>query len=102
MVNSKRELQDILKEHELELAELGVRRYALFGSFLHDTAVEDSDVDLLVEFNPGAKTFLNFSNLVFWLEELLERSVEVVTVESLSPHIGPYILREIEYVVVDN
>lgn len=98
MVNTKRELQRILKQHEAELAGFGVRRYGLFGSFLHGTVTRDSDVDLLVEFEPEEKTFLNFSNLIFRLEELLGRPVEVVTVESLSPHIGPHILREVEYI----
>ena len=60
----------------------------------------ESDVDLLVEFEPNKKTFTNFSNLVFFLEDLLGQRVEIVTVESLSPYIGPYILREVEYVTI--
>lgn len=101
MVYTKQDVLEILDRHEEELANLGVRKYALFGSFLHDTVSAESDVDLLVEFDPDAKTFLNFTNLVFLLEDLLGRSVEVVTVESLSSHIGPHILRQVEYVSVD-
>lgn len=79
---------------------IGVRRYGLFGSFRHDRASERSDVDLLVEFEPGRKNFVNFSNLIFLLEDIFERPVEVITVEGLSPYIGPRILSEVEYVAV--
>ena len=57
-----------------------------------------SDVDLLVEFEEGQKTFDNFIQLSFWLEEMLKRRVELVTVDSLSPYLRPYITQEVEYV----
>jgi predicted nucleotidyltransferase len=40
-------------------------------------------------------------NLAFFLEDLLGRKVDLVTPESLSPHIGPKILAEVEYGVID-
>ncbi|MEL7329393.1 MAG: nucleotidyltransferase, partial [Cyanobacteria bacterium J06559_1] len=43
-------------------------------------------------------TFDNYMNLAFRLEDLFGRDVDLVTVESLSPHIGPHILAEVEYV----
>lgn len=82
------------------LRSLGVSRLGLFGSFVRDEARADSDVDVLVEFAPGQKTFDHFIQLSFLLEELLGRRVELITPESLSPHIGPYILKEVEYVSV--
>ncbi len=57
-----------------------------------------SDVDIYVEFAPDAHTFDNFMEPSFFLEELLGRRVELVTPESLSPHIGPHILKEVERV----
>ena len=36
--------------------------------------------------------------LAFLLEDLFGRRVDLVTTEALSPHIGPHILREVEYV----
>ncbi len=53
---------------------------------------------MLVEFAPGRKTFDNFMQLAFYLEELFGRKVELLTPESLSPYLGPRILREVEYV----
>jgi predicted nucleotidyltransferase len=100
MVTSREDVLDILQQHEQELRALGVDRYGLFGSFLHGKITPESDVDLLIEFKPGQKTFTNFSRLALLLEELLERPVEAVTSESLSPYIGPRILDEVEYVSV--
>jgi hypothetical protein len=70
----------------------------LFGSFRRDQQHGDSDVDLLVEFEPGAKTFDRYMDLAQLLEDLLGRRVELVTPEALSPYIGPHILQEVEYV----
>ncbi len=63
---------------------------------------EESDVDLLVEFEPGNKSFDNFIHLAYFLEDELGRRVELVTPESLSPYFGPLILREVEYASVSN
>jgi predicted nucleotidyltransferase len=88
----------IINEHQETLRSFGVRRCGLFGSFLRDEISPTSDVDLLVEFEPDQKTFLNFFNLNFFLEKVLGRKVELVTPESLSPYVGPFILSEVEYV----
>jgi predicted nucleotidyltransferase len=100
MVSTKADVLEVLEKNKVKLNTLGVRRFSLFGSFLYDQATAESDVDLLVEFEPGEKTFTNFSNLIFFLEELLGRRVEIVTIEGLSPYIGPHILREVEHVTI--
>ena len=97
-VKSKLEVLQTIDEHWETLQSFGVRRCGLFGSFLRDDIGPDSDVDLLVEFEPDQKTFLNFVNLGFFLEQVLGRKVELVTPESLSPYAGPDILSEVEYV----
>jgi len=84
---------------EREIRALGVQRLALFGSVLRDEARPDSDVDLLVQFSPGAKTFDRFLALSDLLEERLGRRVELVTTEALSPFIGPRILAEAQDVL---
>ena len=102
MVSTKAEVLRRLEENRTRLSEFGVRRISLFGSFLYNQATDESDIDLLVEFRMDQKTFTNFSNLVYFLETLLGRRVEIVTTESLSPYIGPYILREAEHVTTDS
>ncbi len=96
---TRREAIDRLLAIEANIRALGVRRLALFGSVVRDEARPDSDVDFLVEFIPGQKTFDRFMALADLLEAALERRVELVTTEALSPYIGPHILAEAADVV---
>jgi predicted nucleotidyltransferase len=77
-----------------DIRSLGVRRFALFGAVVRDEARADSDVDILVEFDPRRKTFDTFLMLADLLESLLDHPVELVTTEALSPYIAPHILAE--------
>jgi uncharacterized protein len=83
-----------LRSVEAEIRALGVRRLALFGSVLRNEARPDSDVDVLVEFDQARKNFDNFLALADLLQGVLERRVEIVTTEALSPFLGPHILAE--------
>lgn len=97
-VENKEEIAERLREARSQISPLGVRSIGLFGSFATEKQTPASDVDLLVDFEPDQHTFDNFMNLSFLLESLLGRRVELVTPESLSPHIGPHILREVKHV----
>lgn len=99
-VESKAEAMERLRSARERLASLGVRGLGLFGSLLTGQHTATSDVDILVEFEPDRHTFDCFMDLSFFLEDLLGRRVELVTLESLSPHIGPHILREVERVQI--
>ena len=96
---TKADILRIINEQQERIRSFGVRRCGLFGSFRHDEISPTSDVDLFVEFEPDQKTFLNYVNLSFFLEEILGRKVELVTPESLSPYLASDILNEVEYVV---
>ena len=97
-VANKSDVVARLREHQSSMPEFGVRKIGIFGSFARDKATPNSDVDVLVEFEPDRKTFDNFMNLCFFLEDILQRRVELVTTSSLSPHVGPRILASVEYV----
>jgi len=99
-VKDKREIFALLAENEPQLRRLGVRRCGLFGSFARDEQNEQSDVDILVDFEEGRKTFDNFMEVAFLLEDVFGRKVDLLTPESLSPYIGPHILREVRYEMV--
>ena len=99
-VNTKDAIVKRILEVRERLALLGVRSIGLFGSFVRGEQTSLSDVDMLVEFIPEKHTFDNFMEVAFLLEELLGRKVEVVTLEALSPYIGPHILREVERVPI--
>jgi uncharacterized protein len=83
-----------LRASEADIRALGVERLALFGSVLRNQAGPDSDVDLLVQFMPRAKTFDRFLELADLLEDRLGHRVELVTREALSPFLGPRIIAE--------
>lgn len=100
-VQTKAHVLTLLHDHQHQIKQFGVKRLGLFGSFVRHQQDTESDVDVLVEFEPERKTFDAFMQLAFFLEDLFERRVELVTPESLSPYIGPHILKEIEYVDFD-
>jgi uncharacterized protein len=99
-IETKQDVMKILHQNQVRLKALGVNRIGLFGSFVRGEQHHDSDIDLLVEFEAGQKTFDAFMHLSFLLEEILQRRIELVTMESLSPHIGPHILKEVEYAAI--
>lgn len=102
-VQTKAQVIKLLQTHQQEIQDLGVTQFGLFGSFARNKNIQtQSDIDVIVTFSQNQKTFDNFMQLSFLLEELFERKVDLVTPESLSPHIGPHILNEVEYVSFDS
>ena len=73
-------------------ASRGARNVRVFGSVARDEANADSDIDLLVEMEPG-RTALDLSELIFDLQDALGRRVDVVEIRRPSPH-AEQILRE--------
>ena len=85
-----------LREHMEELRKFGVKRIGLFGSYARDEQDEESDVDLVVEFEEGEATLDNFLGLVEYLEVLLGRRVDLITVEGLRHIRIAHVREEIE------
>ena len=71
----------------------GVKRASLFGSLARGEDREDSDIDILVEFEAG-KSLLDLAGLKIELEELLGRRVDLLTFNSLHPLLKDKILKE--------
>ncbi len=89
---------EILKNHEAMIKQrYGVKKIGIFGSFARGEEKEVSDIDVLVDFNEGAKTFDHFMELKFFLEDLFGRKVDLVTVTALRPQLKEGILREVTY-----
>ena len=99
-VQNKLSLIRLIISNKDKIRAYGVNRLGIFGSFVRNDAKESSDVDFYIEFIPDQKTFDNFMELGFFLEEITGRKIELVTPQSLSPYIGPHILKEIEYVPI--
>ncbi|MBI3091388.1 MAG: nucleotidyltransferase family protein [Candidatus Tectomicrobia bacterium] len=73
-----------------------VRRLALFGSVLREDFRPDSDVDMLVEFEPQTRVGLRFFAIERELSEILGRKVDLNTPGFLSPYFRDEILEEAE------
>ena len=76
----------VLRRHDVVHA-------AVFGSFARGIPEEDSDLDILVEFE-GEKSLLDLVALQLELEDMLAREVDVVTYRALHPRIKERVLRE--------
>ena len=77
-----------------------IRRLALFGSVLRDDFRPDSDVDVLVEFEPGAQVgLITLAGIEIELSRLLGRKAEMHTVKGLNPHFRDDVLdsAEVQY-----
>jgi len=98
-VQNKDEVIKQLQAHTKDIERFGIEKFGIFGSFVRNESITDeSDVDILISFKPGCKTFDNFMGLSFYLEDLFDLSVDLITVESLSPYVGSKIITEVEYV----
>jgi len=95
---TKEDIISLIQESKTKLGSLGVKSIGLFGSFVRGESSSQSDIDILIEFDSDGMTYDNFIDTCFFLEELLSHKVEVVTADSISPYIKPYIMKEVEYV----
>ncbi len=91
---NKEEIFKILKQHKEKLKKRHVLRIGIFGSVLRGDNTNESDVDFIVEFEDGKKNYDNFIELAFLLERLLQRKVDLLTIEALSPYMKPKVLKE--------
>lgn len=98
-MTTKEIILQTLRSNKPQLSKLGIRNVGLFGSYLHDEQSRKSDIDLLVDFEPGAENFDNLMAAYDLLEGIFKNEkVEVVTKNGLSRYIGPKILSEVHYV----
>ena len=98
MINSKHDIVNIIKSNQHKLLAFGATRIGLFGSYAKNTADDESDIDIFIEFEKGKKNFKNYTGAYLFLRELLQKDIDFITPESLSPYIGPHILKDLEYV----
>ena len=85
---------ELLARHKGELArQFGVTRLALFGSLARDAGRDDSDMDILVDFD-GPATSVRYFGVQFYLEDIFGRPVDLVTEKALRPELRPRIERE--------
>jgi hypothetical protein len=96
---TKENIIAILKSHKSELSKYGVSAIGLFGSYLRHEQSTNSDIDLLIDFDPDKENFDNYMAVYDLFEELFKNEkIEIVTKNGLSKYIGPKILNDVMYV----
>jgi hypothetical protein len=86
-----------LAEHRERIRSLGVRRIGIFGSFARGEEREESDIDILIEFKEGGRSFDTYMDIKFFLEDLFGRRVDLVDRDAIKPALAPHILRSVRY-----
>jgi uncharacterized protein len=98
-MTSRQNILNLLKINKPKLSIFGIRNVGLFGSYIREEQSNDSDIDLLIEFEPEKENFDNFMAVYDFFEEIFKnQKIEIVTKNGLSPYIGPKILNEVQYV----
>jgi len=98
-MKSLEEVKDILARNKGALRErFKVKELGLFGSFVKGRQRKRSDIDILVVFEEGYKTFDNYMDLKFFLEGILDAKVDLVLKNTLREEIKEHVLSEAIYV----
>ena len=96
-MDAKDEREKIIGQIQDYFAGTEVCRVSLFGSFARNEFDSTSDVDLLMEVDEPIG-YLKIIEYKLALEESLDRKVDLLTPEGISPKIRPYILKELKLI----
>ena len=94
---TKKAVLTILKGHLKEIELFGVKKIGVFGSFARSSQNKRSDIDIIVEFKKGMKTFDNYMDLKFFLEKLFQKKIDLVIKDALKPQIKRVVLSDAIY-----
>ena len=86
-----------LAEDRERIRSPGIRRIGVFGSFARGEEREESDIDILIEFEEGGRSFDTYMGLKFFLEDLFGRRVDLVDRDAIKPALAPHILWSVRY-----
>ena len=100
-VQNKQQVFERIQSHQSALKQFGAARLGLFGSFVRGEQTEVSDIDFVVDFQEGKKTFRNFINMVYYLEKVMGREVELLTWEGMASFVKSEAEKEIEYAPIN-
>lgn len=93
------DILSFLKAHQQEMRRgYGVKRIGLFGSYARQAENEDTDIDIVVEFEADKKNLPNFFGFKRYLEENLGNSVDLGIESALKPIVRNAVKKDIIYV----
>ncbi len=90
----KQKILELLKKHEDTIKGFKVQNMFLFGSVARGEETATSDIDILIKFQIPP-TYDMYMDLKFFLEDLLGRSVDLVTEDALRPEIKQYVEKDL-------
>lgn len=91
-------IEAILLDNINSIKKYGVSKLGIFGSYSKGCATEESDIDILVAFEPDKKSFDNYIDLKFFLEEIFSRKIDLVIEEAVKKELREAILGSVRYV----
>lgn len=92
-------ISEVLKENKRNLqSQFHVTQIGIFGSYLRGEQTEESDIDILVEFEKGHKDLFNYLHLKNYLEGIFGKGVDLVIKEAVKPKLKDVILGQVRYV----
>ncbi len=94
------EIRTTIASNRNAIRRFGVQKIGFFGSFVRGEQNDDSDIDLLVIFEPGKKSIDNLMDLYEFVQQLFHRKIDLLTPEGISPYLRPYIEKETVYEVL--
>jgi predicted nucleotidyltransferase len=98
-MTTKDYILNTIKTNRKELFRFGIRNVGLFGSYVRNEQSDKSDIDILIDFVPEKENYDNYMAVCDIFEQLFKNEkVEIVTINGLSPYVGPRILNEVVFV----
>lgn len=97
-LNSKKIIKRI-EEKSRDIKRYNVKKIGLFGSFAKNKQHKKSDIDIIVTFDK--ETFDNYMDLLFLLEKIFKRKINIVIEKDLHPELS-YVKKEVKYVITWN
>ncbi len=83
MEYNKEIILKMLSENSETIRNFGANRIGLFGSYSQNNQKANSDIDIIVEFNTEKKTYKNFIHLTYFLQDLFNTEIDLITLKSL-------------------
>jgi len=94
---TKHEIKNIIKN---VLEKNDIKKASLFGSYASNKFTDESDIDILIEFNNNNnKSLLDLIGIKQEIEEKINKTIDLLTYDSINPELKKYILNQQEIIL---
>lgn len=96
---NKETIVKVLQQTKMEISKLGVSKIGLFGSYSRNDFNNDSDIDILIDFEPNSEaTLFDLIEIEELLNSKLDRKVDMALLATLKPHISKQVMTDVIFV----